>query len=265
MGTNTEAPTPVRFWKLIADPLRWELLTCLAESDRRVGDLTERVGREQNLVSYHLSQLRSAGLVSGRRSTADGRDTYYRLDLGRYAQLLDAGATALDPGLRLADASQQPVDRRALAALRTHPPAVLFLCTGNSARSQIAEALLQHRSGGVIVARSAGSHPKPVHRLAVEVLAERGIDIGGRSSKHLDEFAGMRFDRVVTLCDKVKEVCPEIPGAVTVHWSMPDPAAEAGGADAAAAFARTADEIDERVGRLIARLVHDERNHHDHR
>src|SRR3954447_1554081 len=95
----------------------------------------------------------------------------------------------------------------------------------------MAEALLELRSEGAVEARSAGSHPKPLHPNAVQVMAERGIDIAGRPSTHLDEFTDTRFDRVVTLCDKVREICPEFPGpAPTAHWSIPDPAA-AGAAD----------------------------------
>ena len=103
---------------------------------------------------------------------------------------------------------------------------MLFLCTGNSARSQMAEALIEHLSVGTIKARSAGSHPKPLHPNAVRVMAERGIDISDEQTKHLTRFAAQRFDRVITLCDKVREVCPEFPGGPTAaHWSIADPAA----------------------------------------
>ena len=90
---------------------------------------------------------------------------------------------------------------------------VLFLCTGNSARSQIAEALVEHRSAGTVEARSAGSHPKPLHPNAVRVMAERGIDISGRPTKSLTRFARNRFDRVITLCDKVRRSARSSRGA----------------------------------------------------
>jgi protein-tyrosine-phosphatase/DNA-binding transcriptional ArsR family regulator len=243
-----------RVLQLLGDPHRWQLLTELAESDRRVGELTELVGDRQSLVSYHLGELRKAGLVEARRSAADGRDTYYRADLGRCAELLVEAGAALHPALRL-ELVPPP------SAPQPHPggrtPKVLFLCTGNSARSQMAEALLEHRSGHTIQARSAGSHPKPLHPNAVQVMAERGIDISDRSTKQLSRFARSRFDRVITLCDKVKEVCPEFPGSPsTAHWSMPDPAAEGDGDEASyAAFVRTADEIEGRVDLLIAQLA----------
>ena len=105
---------------------------------------------------------------------------------------------------------------------------MLFLCTGNSARSQIAEALAERLSDGAVSAASAGSHPKPLHPNAVRVMRERGIDLAGRRSKHLDEFAGQRFDYVISLCDRVREVCPEFPGGpALIHWSIPDPGARA--------------------------------------
>ena len=85
---------------------------------------------------------------------------------------------------------------------------MLFLCTGNSARSQIAEALTEQLSEGAVRAVSAGSHPKPLHRNAVRVMRARGIDLTGRCAKHLGEFADQRFDHVISLCDRVREVCP---------------------------------------------------------
>lgn len=126
----------------------------------------------------------------------------------------------------------------------------------------MAEALLEHRSDHAIRARSAGSHPKPLHPNAVKVMAERGIDIGGRASKHLDRFARSRFARVITLCDKVKEICPEFPGQPsTVHWSMADPAADAPTDEASyPAFERVADELDTRIPLLIAQMVTEQRD-----
>jgi protein-tyrosine-phosphatase len=130
---------------------------------------------------------------------------------------------------------------------------VLFLCTGNSARSQIAEALAERLSGGAVRAASAGSHPKPLHPNAVRVMRERGIDLAGCRSKHLDEFTGERFDHVISLCDRVREVCPEFPGGPElIHWSIPDPAREPGSDDETLpAFERTAAELRTRVGFLV--------------
>ncbi len=242
---------PPEILPLIADPHRWHLLAELSQSDRRVGELCELVGEPQNLVSYHLGEMRRAGIVTSRRSSADGRDVYYRADLVRCRELLGAAGSALHPGLRLA--APPPQATRSSG----HRQRVLFLCTGNSARSQIAEALLEDRSDRTITARSAGSRPKPLHPNAVQVMADRGIDIADRPTKHLRRFARMRFDRVVTLCDKVREICPEFPGApVAAHWSIADPAAQGDTDDETLpAFERVAEELDVRVSLLITELT----------
>src|SRR5690606_10820209 len=131
------------------------------------------------------------------------------------------------------------------------------LCTGNSARSQIAEALLAKMSNGRIESASAGSHPKELHPNAVRVMKERGIDISRNRTKHLDEFASQRFDIVITLCDKVREVCPQFPAAQASHWSIPDPALEGSTPRALYhAFERTADELETRIGFLLDALYH---------
>jgi len=235
--------TPTGFLQLTGHPLRWALLGELSRSDRTVRELTVQVAQPQNLVSYHLGKLRDARLVSARRSSADRRDAYYSVDLTRVGELLSATGGALHPGLRLA----LPPPRARSGAVRAR---VLFLCTGNSARSQIAEALLEHMSAGAIEARSAGSNPKPLHPNAVRVLRTRGIDISANRTKHLDEFVSERFDGVITLCDRVREVCPEFPShSEPVHWSIPDPASE-GSTNRASypAFRRTADELETRIG-----------------
>ena len=235
---------------VLGHPHRWAILSHLAHSDRRVGELAQLVGQPQNLVSYHLRELRDAGLVSSRRSSFDARDTYYRLDLGRCGALLSDTAAALHPVLRLVPGGVTPSRRSGRS------PRVLFLCTGNSARSQMAAALLEHRSAQAVQARSAGSHPKPLHPNAVRVMAERAIDISGNTTKHLRRYTRSHLDYVVTLCDKVREICPEFPAKpATTHWSMSDPAAE-GSTDEESypAFERTAKELETRVGQLIAQL-----------
>jgi protein-tyrosine-phosphatase/DNA-binding transcriptional ArsR family regulator len=233
----TSAPS---FLQLAAHPLRWQLLSELSRSDRRVRELCGLVGQPQALVSYHLAQLRSEQVVSTRRSAADGRDVYYSLDVARCGELLAAAGAALHPGLGAGTAT--PASRAR----------VLFLCTGNSARSQMAEALGEQQGAR---ARSAGSNPKPLHAEAVRAMRAYGIDLTGRRSKHLTEFARRRFDAVVTLCDRVREVCPEFPGhAEPIHWSIPDPA-RAGDPEA---FDRTAAELAARIPFLLRRIELDE-------
>lgn len=237
--------------------MRWQLLGELARSDRQVRELTAMVGQRQSLTSYHLGQLRAGGLVTMRRSSADGRDTYCSLNLAVYRERLAESGAALHPGLRLVPAPLTPEmsgpGRRPAQSPVRSPVRVLFLCTGNSARSQMAEAILKRQSGSRIEAASAGSHPKELHPDAVRVMRERGLDISGARSKHLGEFVEQRFDYVISLCDRVREVCPEFPGPpAMVHWSMPDPAAEAAAdQDTYPAFVRTADELNTRIQFLL--------------
>jgi len=241
---------PPEFLQLAGHPVRWQLLRELGHSDRTVHELTDLVGEAQNLVSYHLGKLRDADLVSMRRSSADGRDAYYTVDLARLGDLLSATAGALHPALPTGPAP----DRAHVRA----PVRVLFLCTGNSARSQMAEALIRDRSVGAVEAYSAGSHPKPLHANAVRVMREaHDIDLAAHESKHLSVFADEQFDWVISLCDKVREVCPEFPGEPqTIHWSIPDPAA--GHVDDEAsypAFQRLAAELETRIGFLLPVLT----------
>jgi len=248
MSTGIRPRTaPPAFLQLAGHPLRWQLLRELARSDRQVRELTQTLGETQSLVSYHLSRLRAGELVSMRRSSADGRDAYYRIDLARCRELLTEAGGALHPGLALVPPHG---DSRAPRRGRVR---VLFLCTGNSTRSQIAEALLERLAGDAIEVHSAGSHPKSVHPDAVRVMRERGIDISAKRSKHLSRFARRRFDYVITLCDRVREVCPEFPGSPErIHWSIADPAQESGSDEKTyASFERTAAEIDERVRFLL--------------
>jgi len=242
---------PPGYLGLVAHPLRWRLLQELVASDRAVWELTQLVDEPQNLVSYHLRQLRDGGLVSARRSSADRRDTYYAVDLARCQGQLQAAGGALHPALALVPAQLRPPARRS-----GRRPRVLFLCTGNSSRSQIAEALLEHMSGGTVEAVSAGSHPKPLHPNAVRVMRKRGIDIRANRTKHLDEFVAERFDLVITLCDRLREVCPEFPAhPQLVHWSVPDPALEGSTTSASyPAFERTAAELETRISFLLQLL-----------
>ncbi|WP_189141773.1 arsenate reductase/protein-tyrosine-phosphatase family protein [Nonomuraea glycinis] len=210
--------TPPAFVRLAAHPLRWRLLTALATSDYRVRELVHLLGEPQSLVSYHLRLLRGGGLVTAHRSSFDARDSYYHLDLERCTHALTATGLALHPALRLA-----PTPPPATATPRLR---VLFACTGNSARSPIAEALLRHRTGGHVKVTSAGSHPNPrIHPHAVRVLREHyGIDLADQRPRHLDTMAHRRFDHLITLCDKVREVCPDFTGRPRqTHWSIPAP------------------------------------------
>ena len=126
---------------------------------------------------------------------------------------------------------------------------LLVVCTGNSARSQMAEGLLRHAGGGRFEVYSAGARPTGVRPEAVAVMAEIGIDIAGHRSKPVDEFADREFDFVITVCDNVRESCPVFPGAAKrLHWSFEDPAAVKGAeAERLAAFRKARDQIYERI------------------
>lgn len=240
---------------LAAHPVRWRLMTELAASDYRVRELATRLEQPQNLVSYHLRLLRDGGLVTATRSSADRRDSYYRLDLERCAHELAGSGTALHPALRTSRTPPGPLRRQR----RGRPVSVLFVCTGNSARSPVAEALLALRADGAVRVTSAGSRPKEhLHPDAVRVLRERfDLDVSARRPRRLDDIAGESFDLVITLCDKAREVCPEFSGPVRrMHWSIPDPAAPDGAvAQGYAAFERAAHDIDTRVGHLLPVLA----------
>lgn len=131
---------------------------------------------------------------------------------------------------------------------------VLILCTGNSARSQMAEGLLRHDGGQQFEVLSAGTKPSHVRPEAIKVMGELGIDISGHRSKSVDEFAGQEFDYVITVCDSVKEQCPIFPGKTKrIHWSFDDPASAEGDEDARhAVFRRVRDEIRERLKEFIS-------------
>src|SRR5690242_10818950 len=188
-----EEPAPGRdsappgFLQLAGHPVRWRLLRELARSDRQVRELTSLTGHPQPLVSYHLGRLRAARLVTARRSSADGRDAYYTLDLARCGELLAAAGAPLHPA---------PGPGEPQAATPGAPARVLFVWTGNGARSRLAEALAQRGSGGLVQACSAGSHPRSLRPNTVRVMGEYGVDVRGRAAKHLSVFSADRFEYV---------------------------------------------------------------------
>jgi ArsR family transcriptional regulator, arsenate/arsenite/antimonite-responsive transcriptional repressor / arsenate reductase (thioredoxin) len=135
----------------------------LARSDQRGQELGQLLQRPQNLISYHLKQLLTHKLVSERRSAADGRDIYFSLRLDQLRQLYPASGLALHPGM-----GDTGPEAQVLQPIANQPQArVLFLCTHNSARSQMAEALLRHHRQGQIDVHSAGNEPSEIHPLAI--------------------------------------------------------------------------------------------------
>jgi ArsR family transcriptional regulator, arsenate/arsenite/antimonite-responsive transcriptional repressor / arsenate reductase (thioredoxin) len=233
---------------LLAHRLRWKIVMALAQSDRRVQELVQFLKQPPNLVSYHLKRLAALKLISQHRSAADHRDIYYTLDLEKLRLMYLASGQALHPGLG-------PVDTDAQNWKDTAPkqrPRVLFLCTHNSARSQMAEALLRHLSARQVDVFSAGSEPTEIHPLSLKVLTESGIPTDGLRTKHFNEFQNHVFDYVITVCDRVRESCPIFPGDPDqIHWSFPDPAAVRGEARRYQAFKDTATQLTTRINFLL--------------
>jgi thioredoxin type arsenate reductase len=236
---------PLVFLKLLSHPVRWRLLEALARSDLRVQELVQLLDKPQNLVSYHLQQLRKGKVVHERRSLADARDVYYTLDLERVRALYFASGEALHPVLGIGGL---PAQDRLLQPVR-----VLFLCTHNSARSQMAEAILRSHSKGQIEVFSAGTEPAGVHPLAIQAMAEMEIDINSQRSKSLEAYLGQDFDYIITVCDRAREACPIFPGdPVRIHWSFPDPAAVEGPRSKRyQAFRETAVQLNTRITYLL--------------
>ena len=245
---------PEAIW-LLGHDIRWRLAQQLSHSDHRVSELVEAVGERQNLVSYHLGLLRRAGMLSERRSSHDSRDVYYSLNLGGVRDGLDQALTGLHPALTVRRLATTP------AAVKERPrPRLLFVCTGNSARSLIAEAIVRERGSGAVEAMSAGLRPAGVHPLALEALRDMGIASKGLRSKGLEEVAHLQFDYVITLCDIAREECPPLPGSPRyMHWSLPDPATVTGRMDSRrAAFRLAANELANRIGHLMQLIVANE-------
>ena len=162
-------------------------------------ELTQLVDEPQSLVSYHLRQLRDGGLVSSRRSSADGRDAYYAINLTACQDGLQAAGGALHPGLWLAPARLGAWTSRSFAS----PAAGVVLVHGEQRAVPDREALLEHMSAGTVeTASGAAIRSRCIN--AVRVLRKRGIDISANRTKHLDDFTSERFDMVITLCDRVR-------------------------------------------------------------
>lgn len=239
--------------KLIAHEVRWNLVRSLTCSDYRVTELVRFLALPQNLVSYHLRLLSKAKLVTERKSDADERSTYYSLDLPRLLSLYLEAADRLHP---IVGDHLVRMDRETWQ-LPTPPLRVLFLCTENSARSQMAEALLRHLSHGTVETYSAGSRPaERVHPLAVQVLQAQGIEMSHAVPKPVALFQQQPFDAIVTVCDRVREVCPTFPDdELRMHWSLADPAALDGTEEEQRhAFEWTAEHLSVRLRFLLAHL-----------
>ncbi|NTU82674.1 MAG: protein tyrosine phosphatase [Chloroflexales bacterium] len=238
------------FARTLADDLPWTLLDALQRGDARRDDLSAATGQPVTIISRALEQLAALGIVTSRASDADPAHVYYQLRVDQIRTLSQQLLIALHPTLILAE----PVPSAPLTLARR--PRVLFLCTENSARSQLAEGLLRQISRGMVEAASAGTQPGTVHPLVVELLGDVGQDL---RAKHVDRFQGQPFDYVVTVCDRARETCPSFPGAERqAHWSIPDPAAAEPEAQRRA-FTRTVTELSQRIRSLLIFIEREQR------
>jgi protein-tyrosine-phosphatase len=254
MIANLDQRTAPHILKLLAHEVRWQVLAALARSDYRVHELVALLHKPMNLVSYHLRLLRGDEVVQERRSSADARDVFYSLNFDRFHQLYFSALSEIHPAL------SDPASSEAQAPPVDGPPArILFLCTHNSARSQMAEALLRHLGGGRVESFSAGTEVSRVHPVALATLERHEVDTAGLHSKHLSQFLGQDFDYVITVCDRANETCPVFPGdPERIHWSFPDPSAVSDPEDQVRAFVRIFFDLEKRL-KLLLTLIDRER------
>jgi protein-tyrosine-phosphatase/DNA-binding transcriptional ArsR family regulator len=245
-----------QFLRLIADETRWLIVRMLAVSDLRAGEIGAALHLPSNVLSYHLKRLRTAGVLCDRHSSADARDIYYHLNVAHLQDLYAAAGNALYPGLsRLftsamaAELSDAPTSSRTTLS---RPMRVLFLCTHNSARSQMAEALMRWMGSVQVEVYSAGSIPTQVRPEALATLEEVGIDATGLHAKSVEQFVGGQFDYIITVCDRMRDVCPAFLGdPAQAHWSIPDPVDIEDPERRAKAFRATLTELQTRIRYLL--------------
>ncbi len=233
----------------------FRLLMRFAPRGVRPTEMAEALGLKANTLSHHLSDLASAGLIQVERR---GRSLLYSVDLAAAEDLI--GYLALDIGRARPDLLAPflfPAKDR--TAMRDSDFDVLFLCSGNSARSIFAEALLRDLGRGKVQAFSAGTRPNSeLNPFALEVLKRNGHDIAGLRSKHISEFqqpGAPVMDFVFTVCDRAAaEECPPWPGQpITGHWGLPDPVkAQGTDAEKGLVFAQTYGALRRRVEAFVA-------------
>ena len=214
----------------------------LVVSLRRLGLAPLDAGRLAALCIEHGEIDRDlAPLIESQRAAVARQ----RADLDR----LDSELTDLELTILAAGRARQSRPRQETSPMSADPIRVLFVCTGNSARSQIAEALLRDFGGADFDVNSAGTEPKGVNPYTLQVLDEIGIDWSGARSKSATQFLGQPFDYVITVCDRARQTCPVFPGNHnTMHWGLDDPA-EVEGTDREKleAFRRTRTEVATRL------------------
>jgi protein-tyrosine-phosphatase/DNA-binding transcriptional ArsR family regulator len=232
----------------------FRLLMRFAPQGARPTEIAAALDLRPNTLSHHLGDLTSSGLVTVERR---GRSLFYAIDLTTTEALV--AYLALDAGRARPDLIAPLLPPRKDPAMRDTDFDVLFICSGNSARSIFAEALLRDLGQGRFQAFSAGSRPgTALNRFALEVLERNGHDISGLRSKHISEFqqpGAIVMDFVFTVCDTAAaEECPPWPGQpITGHWGMPDPVKATGtDAEKALVFAQTYATLRRRISAFVA-------------
>ncbi|GIG90679.1 metalloregulator ArsR/SmtB family transcription factor [Plantactinospora endophytica] len=216
-----------RIHAALGDPARLAIVDALTVGDASPGELARALDLPSNLLAHHLKTLQGAGLVTRTRSEGDGRRTYLRLEA-------DVLATLVSP--QLPDAGR-----------------ILFVCTHNSARSQLAAALWARRAR--IPAASAGTIPAPrVHPRAIRVARRHGLTIPPTATAHIDDVI-TKGDLVVAVCDRAHEELADTPGP-RLHWSVPDPST----ADSDSAFEAAYTDLADRIDRLAPALRQETRD-----
>ena len=261
MAPASEMVAPPGFVRLVAHPLRWLVLTELAHSDYRVRELVTRVGEPQNLVSYHLRLLRDGGLVTARRSSFDGRDSYYHLDLDalrgcRWPTIWRRACTRRCARTPHRGSPQRP-DPTQLVRVACCSCAPGTAPAHRSPKRSCATApTVASMWSAPATDPKPSLHPSPCGSLHDAVRHRHHRASGPDIWTLLKE---RRFDYVITLCDKAREACPDFPATRgRIHWSIPDPAARRATPTGPATrpFLHTAADID-------TRIRHSTRPHHD--
>lgn len=261
--TPSQIDKAVATLAVLADPQRLHILDLIINGIHCSSGIVERLGLAPNLVSHHLKVLREAGLVDIERDPADRRWIYYVPDIRQLTEVQfllshllhpariqaradecgpSQGALPYDPPAHLTMEKEHPMNNKAK---------IIFLCTGNSARSQMAEAFMKKYAGDLFEVHSAGIEPKGVNPYTVRVMDEAGIDISGYQSKGVRQYLGhVNFGYVVTVCDHAEENCPTVflTQGKHLHWSFEDPAAFQGTEEETLAkFSQIRDQIETRI------------------
>ncbi len=245
-------PTP-KLFKILSDDNHWAIVQHLQMSDLKASELSAALNLPADSIEQHIGNLREAGLLRERRTTTS-REPYYHLLIEVLSRQFQEAGGALHPAIFEAHDRAAPETVRLQNAVR-----ILFLCTHNSARSQIAEGLARHMGAGLVEAFSAGTEATSIKPEAVEVMKRRGIDITTQHSKVLTEYLDQEFDYVITVCDAARESCPFFAGGkIQLHWSFDDPAAVEG-KGRLAAFEQSARQIATRIGYLITIIAKQQR------